>query len=39
MSNSVTNTCDKAEVEEYISSQVDVESTNVYMSEIDHGGH
>ncbi len=34
MFNSVTNTCDKTEVEEYISSEVDVESLNVCVSEI-----
>ncbi len=32
--NSVTNTCDKAEVEEYISSKVDMESINICVSEI-----
>ncbi len=32
--NSVTNTCDKAEVEEYIASEVDVQSINVCVSEI-----
>ncbi len=32
--NYVTNTCHKAEVEEYISSEVDVESVNVCVSEI-----
>ncbi len=32
--NSVTNTCDKAEVEEYISSEVDVQSINVRVSVI-----
>ncbi len=32
--NSLTNTCDKAEIEEYISSEVDVESINVCVSEI-----
>ncbi len=31
--NSVTNTCDKAEVAEHISSEVDVESINVCVSE------
>ncbi len=30
----MTNTCDKAEVAEHISSEVDVESINVCMSEI-----
>ncbi len=34
MFNSVTNTCDKAEVEEYISFEVDVESINVCVSVI-----
>ncbi len=30
----MTKTCDKAEVEKYISSEVDVESINVCVSEI-----
>ncbi len=34
MFKSVTNTCDKAEVEEYISFEVDVESINICVSEI-----